>query len=84
MIVAECYREAALGQGFGFLLMPSIRTHYPDRSHALRGNAAPDALRPALTQSVNGCIPTQSVGTINGGRLNNPGAYETPNARRSR
>ncbi len=24
MIVAECYREAALGQGFGFLLMPSV------------------------------------------------------------
>ena len=40
-----------------------------DRSHALRGNAAMDALRPALegvTQSVTGCIPTRSVGTING------------------
>ncbi len=38
-----------------------------DRSHAPRGNAAEDALRPALivvTRSVNGCIPTRSVGTI--------------------
>ena len=32
----------------------------------LRGNAAQDAPRPLLnvTQSVTGCIPTQSVGTI--------------------
>ncbi|QAY84284.1 hypothetical protein CUN61_09910 [Pseudomonas arsenicoxydans] len=45
-----------------------------DRSHALRGNAAGDALRPAIdtrlescarvTRSVTGCIPTRSVGTI--------------------
>ncbi len=45
-----------------------------DRSHALRGNATSDALRPAddarfkscavVTRSVTGCIPTQSVGTI--------------------
>ena len=34
------------------------------RSHALRGNAALDALRPLVTQSVTVCIPTQSVGTI--------------------
>jgi hypothetical protein len=46
----------------------------PDRSHALRGNAAGDALRSAVdtrlescarvTRSVTGCIPTRSVGTI--------------------
>jgi hypothetical protein len=46
----------------------------PDRSHAPRGNAAGDALRPAVdaglescamvTRSVTGCIPTWSVGTI--------------------
>jgi hypothetical protein len=46
-----------------------------DRSHAPRGNAAWDALRSAVdtrlescamvTRSVTGCIPTQSVGTIN-------------------
>ncbi|PRW94836.1 hypothetical protein C7A10_04200 [Pseudomonas fluorescens] len=38
-----------------------------DRSHAPRGNAAPDAPRPApevVTRSVTGCIPTLSVGTI--------------------
>jgi hypothetical protein len=36
-----------------------------DRSHALRGNAGPDALRLLLvTRSVKGCMPTQSVGTI--------------------
>ncbi|MBA1256670.1 AraC family transcriptional regulator, partial [Pseudomonas carnis] len=38
-----------------------------DRSYAPRGNAAPDAPRPApevVTRSVTGCIPTQSVGTI--------------------
>ena len=36
------------------------------RSHALRGNAAWDALRPqvGLTQSVTGCIPLLRVGTI--------------------
>ncbi|RAH01051.1 hypothetical protein DJ480_18930 [Pseudomonas sp. Leaf98] len=38
-----------------------------DRSHALRGNAALDAPRPAsdaVTQSVRGCVTTRSVGTI--------------------
>jgi hypothetical protein len=36
-----------------------------DRSHALRGNAGPDALRPPLvTRSVTGCMSTRSVGTI--------------------
>ena len=45
-----------------------------DRSHAPRGNAASDALRPTgdarlksravVTRSVTGCVPTQSVGTI--------------------
>ena len=37
-----------------------------DRSHALRGNAARDALRhiQERTQSVHGGVPTQSVGTI--------------------
>jgi len=45
-----------------------------DRSHALRGNAAQDAPRPAagarlescavVTRSVTGCITTRSVGTI--------------------
>jgi hypothetical protein len=36
-----------------------------DRSHALRGNAGPDALRLLLvTRSVTGCMPTRSVGTI--------------------
>ena len=50
-------------------------TRYPsDRSHAPRGNAAPDAPRPAddvhsgrgeVTRSVTGCLPTQSGGTIN-------------------
>ncbi len=35
-----------------------------DRSHALRGNASMDALRPLGTRSVPGCIPTRSVGTI--------------------
>jgi len=45
-----------------------------DRSHAPRGNTSWDAPRPAVaarleycamvTQSVTGCIPTQSVGTI--------------------
>ena len=49
------------------------RSH-TDRSHAPRGNAAGDAPRPAVdarlescamvTQSVTGCIPTRSVGTI--------------------
>ena len=36
------------------------------RSHALRGNAAWDALRPevGLTQSVTACIPLLRVGTI--------------------
>ncbi len=35
-----------------------------DRSHALRGNASLDALRPLLnvTQSVTGCIPTRERG----------------------
>ncbi len=47
-----------------------------DRSHAPRGNAARDAPRPAanarlkpcamVTQSVTGCIPTRSMGTIIG------------------
>jgi hypothetical protein len=41
-------------------------TPYP-RSHALRGNARWDALRPVwhtvVTQSVEACVPTQSVGT---------------------
>ncbi|OQR36941.1 hypothetical protein BWR59_04565 [Pseudomonas sp. Bc-h] len=37
-----------------------------DRSHAPRGNAAPDALRPlVVTRSVTGFMPTRSVGTIN-------------------
>ncbi|KAB0500665.1 hypothetical protein F7R14_25460 [Pseudomonas lini] len=49
------------------------RSH-SDRSHAPRGNAAGDAPRSArdarlescamVTQSVTGCIPTRSVGTI--------------------
>jgi hypothetical protein len=34
-----------------------------DRSHAPRGSASWDALRP-VTRSVTGCIPTQSVGMI--------------------
>ncbi len=38
-----------------------------DRSHAPRGNASLDAPRPLfVTQSVTGCIPTQSMGTIMG------------------
>jgi hypothetical protein len=47
---------------------------HPDRSHAPRGNASRDAprssftlgdrLKTAMTRSVSGCIPTQSVGTI--------------------
>ena len=38
---------------------------FDDRSHALRGHAAGDALRPkVVTQSITGGIPTQSVGTI--------------------
>ncbi len=51
--------------------LPQV-TPEPARSHALRGNAAPDAPRPGftpcamVTQSVTGCITTQSVGTING------------------
>ncbi len=42
------------------------RSHI-DRSHALRGNAAMDALRPlkSRTRSVRSGIPTRSVGTIN-------------------
>jgi hypothetical protein len=37
-----------------------------DRSHAPRGNAAPDAPRPLwVTRSVTGFMPTRSVGTIN-------------------
>jgi hypothetical protein len=36
----------------------------PDRSHAPRGNAAWDALRPRVTQSVTVCMPTRSAGTI--------------------
>ena len=53
--------------------LPQV-TPEPARSHALRGNAAPDAPRPGftpcatVTQSVTGCITTQSVGTINGER----------------
>ena len=49
-------------------------SHAQDRSHAPRGNAAEDALRPAfsatsgncavVTRSVTGCIPTRSEGTI--------------------
>ncbi len=36
------------------------------RSHALRGSAVPEALRPLLkmTQSVTNCMPTRSAGTI--------------------
>ncbi len=55
-------------------LLRRILSDRDDRSHALRGNAASDALRPAddarfkfcavVTRSVTGCIPTQSVGTI--------------------
>jgi hypothetical protein len=48
---------------------PKIHHHF-SRSHALRGNAGMDALRPALnlqqicrTRSVQTGIPTQSVGT---------------------
>jgi hypothetical protein len=38
---------------------------FTDRSHALRGNAAWDALRPkSVTQSVTGGVTTQSVGAI--------------------
>jgi len=40
-----------------------------DRSHALRGNASRDAPRSNGTQSVPGCVPTRSVGTINTSRL---------------
>jgi hypothetical protein len=37
-----------------------------DRSHAPRGNAAPDAPRPLwVTRSVTGFMPTRSVGMIN-------------------
>ncbi|AHZ67622.1 hypothetical protein OU5_0543 [Pseudomonas mandelii JR-1] len=45
---------------------PLGSSHGTDRSHALRGNAAMDALRPLrnVTRNVTGCIPTQSAGTI--------------------
>jgi len=37
-----------------------------DGSHALRGNADPDALRPRrIDAERQGCMPTRSVGTIN-------------------
>ncbi len=44
------------------MIVPTLK----DRSHAPRGNAAMDALRPlqSMTQSVTGGIPTRSVGTI--------------------
>ena len=40
------------------------RDRVVDRSHALRGNASMDALRPLGTRSVPGCIPTQSVTSV--------------------
>ncbi len=46
----------------------SLWTVRVDLSHALRGNAARDALRhiQSRTRSVRRGIPTQSVGTIGG------------------
>ena len=43
--------------------------YWLDRSHALRGHASRDAPRSNGTQSVPGCVPTRSVGTIDTSRL---------------
>jgi outer membrane protein assembly factor BamB len=53
------------------IVEPMRRTVEPPRSHALRGNARPAALRrePDGTQSVPARVPTQSVGTRNRGVL---------------
>src|SRR5688500_11169406 len=49
-----------------FALGAWLKNSHVDRSHAPRGNASTDAPRsaPEGTQSVPGCVPTQSVGTI--------------------
>ena len=65
------------GERQGLAAERAIRMGPPlhdDRSHAPRGNASRDAPRSShtagvepgtdLTQSVTGCIPTRSVGTI--------------------
>ncbi|EGW20590.1 hypothetical protein Mettu_3736 [Methylobacter tundripaludum SV96] len=47
----------------GTLQRPEPQSGYP-RSHAPRGNAVPDALRPVYGVARLDRIPTQSVGTI--------------------
>ena len=49
------------------------------RSHALRGNAVFNALRPVFTtQSISGCVTTRSVGTMNNTNPNKLSSIPSP------
>lgn len=96
MIVAECDREAALGQCFGF-----SRAVDPNAVPVARGltpvgsRSGPQhsfsyivfaGLRLLRSRTGRCGVPTSPLATVNRRRseISNPGAYETPNARRSR
>ena len=72
-VAADHYLHVVVWLGAG--REPDGQNRLNDRSHAPRGNAAGDAPRSAVdavTQSVTGCIPTRSVGTIERGQAPSP------------
>ena len=80
MIVAECYKEAALDQCLGLLLMPSVPILIVPM---LCVGMHPLTLRVNAGRRASGAaFPHRAWERAT--RVNNPGAYETPIARRSR